>query len=68
MIEQHEGSKYYLAYSTDTIYREDIYRQRREDSNYYSTLRYRQRIVDDFDWNYYYKVFGDYIGKVRVVW
>lgn len=68
MVEEQEGVKHYLVYSTDTIYREDIYKQRRENSNYYSTLRYRQRLVDDFDWDYYYKVFGDYKGKVRGVW
>ena len=68
MIEEQEGVKYYLAYSTDTTYRNEVYQRRREDSNYYSTLRYRQRLVDDFDWDYYYKTFGNYTGKVRGVW
>lgn len=68
MIEELDGVKYELVYSTDTSYKKEEYQKRREDSNYYSTLRYRQRLVEDFDWDYYYNTFGTKIGKIRGVW
>ena len=63
-----EGHTSYLAYSSDTLYREDDIQLGRQDSNYYITLKYRQRLTDEFDRRYYESVFGWKQGKVRGVW
>lgn len=63
-----EGHTSYLAYSTDTFYREEDKQRGRQASNYYITLKYRQRLTDEFDKRYYESVFGYKQGKVRGVW
>lgn len=63
-----EGHTAYLAYSTDTVYRDEIRQKNREDSNYYTTIPYRNREKDTADWSYYHRVFPKYVGKVRGVW
>lgn len=63
-----EGHTSYLVYSTDTEYRQEMYQLGRQDSNYYTTLKYRQKLTDEFDRRYYESVFGYKQGKVRGVW
>ena len=63
-----EGHISYLTYSTDTEYRQEMYQLGRQDSNYYTTLKYRQKLTDDFDKRYFESVFGYKQGKVRGVW
>lgn len=63
-----EGHTSYLVYSTDTLYREEDKQKGRQNSNYYITLKYRQKLTDEFDRRYYESVFGYKKGKVRGVW
>lgn len=63
-----EGHASYLVYSTDTKYKQEDYHIGRQDSNYYITLKYRQKLTEDFDRKYYEAVFGYKQGKVRGVW
>lgn len=63
-----EGHTSYLVYSTDTEYTQEKYQLGRQDSNYYTTLKYRQKITDEFDRRYYESVFGYKQGKVRGIW
>ncbi len=63
-----EGHTSYLVYSSDTFYREAERQQIKQDSNYFSTLKYRQKFTDVFDREWYSRVFGFKIGKVRGVW
>ena len=63
-----EGHTSYLAYSTDTPYKDEDRQKGRQDSNYYTTLKYRQKITDEFDKRYYESVFGFKTGKVRGIW
>ena len=63
-----EGHTSYLVYSTDTEYRQEMHQLGRQDSNYYTTLKYRQKLTDEFDKRYYESVFGYKQGKVRGVW
>ena len=63
-----EGHTSYLAYSTDTHYKLEDKQLGRQDSNYYTTLKYRQKLTNDFDRGYYESVFGYKQGKVRGVW
>ena len=63
-----EGHVAYLVYSTDTQYKSEDKQLGRQDSNYYTTLKYRQKLTNDFDKKYYESVFGYKQGKVRGVW
>lgn len=58
----------YLTYSTDTQYKQEDYQLGRQDSNYYTTLKYRQKLTDVFDKKYYEAVFGNKQGKIRGIW
>lgn len=63
-----EGHISYMVYASDTDYKENQKQQIRKDSNYYSTLKYRQRFTDDFDNQWFQHVFNTKPGKVRGVW
>jgi len=63
-----EGHISYLAYSSDTDYKEYDKQKIREDSNYYSTLKYRQKLTNYFDNGFYKFTFGNKPGRVRGVW
>lgn len=63
-----EGHTSYLVYSTDTQYKEEDRQKGREDSNYYSTLKYRQKLTDEFDNHWFNFVFENKPGKIRGVW
>ena len=63
-----DGHTAYLAYSSDTDYMDNVKQKTREDSNYYATLKYRQKLTDIFDREFFNKTFGNNKGKIRGVW
>lgn len=63
-----EGYTSYLVYSSDTKYKEQEKQEIKQDSNYYSTIKYRQRLTDVFDNRFYESTFGYKPGKIRGVW